>query len=128
MLIASVRTAPPNSIVLVEDELGGEIPETINTEVAVATNSCIAVGCRSEDDGDTEICIFDDVEGISDPLVFFGTIETPNKNIYVRTVVGDALLSVQVPGGATEIRVFANDASEPDRISFVIGRCIAISS
>ena len=57
MMATSTRVKPPNSLVLVEDSSGGELPTSMNQSLIAATASCVAVGCRSEDDGETEIVL-----------------------------------------------------------------------
>lgn len=48
MAIVTVKVAPPNSVVLVSDVNGGEIPKTMGGSLVSATNTCVAVGCLSE--------------------------------------------------------------------------------
>ena len=116
-MAASTRIAPPNSLVLVMDSRGGEIPACMNESLISATDSCIGVACRAEDDGETEICL--GVSSIVDPgerPVFEGRIGTPSRRIAVRTVLGTTLLEVAVSAAATSVRIWANDSTEPDRV------------
>lgn len=118
----STRTAPPNSLVLVMDPRGGEIPASMNQSLVSATNSCIAIGCLSEDDGETDVCLGprSNVDSGERP-VFDGTLATPSRKVAVKTVLGETLLEATVPAAVTHIRVWANDAAEPDRIVIGIG-------
>jgi hypothetical protein len=117
-----MRIAPPNSLVLVMDPCGGDIPASINQSLISATGSCIVVGCRAEDDGETEIRL-----GLSSSVdpgekpVFEGRLETVSRKIAVKTVHGATLLEMAVAAATTDIRIWANDAAEPDRIIVGVG-------
>lgn len=121
-MVDSTRTAPPNSLVLVMDPQGGEIPGSMNQSLISATNSCIAIGCLAEDDGETEILLGlgSDMDPGERP-VFEGRVATPSRKISVKTVLGGILLESAVPAAETRIRVWANDSAEPDRIMIGIG-------
>lgn len=117
-MTTSTRIAPPNSVVLVEDSSGGEIPTSMKQSLIAATDSCIAVGCRAEDDGETEITLgpCDKVDTGERPA-FEWSLQTPNRKLVVRTVHGVTLLEMPVPATETRLRVWVNDPSEPDRIA-----------
>jgi hypothetical protein len=117
-MTTSMRIAPPNSVVLIEDSNGGEIPASMNQSLIAATNSCIAVGCKAENDGKTEITLgpCDEVDTGERPA-FEGSLQTPNRRVAVRTVHGVTLLEMLVPAAETTLRVWVNDPSEPDRIA-----------
>ena len=114
----SMRLVPPNSTVLVEDSSGGEIPASMNQSLITATDSCMAVGCMAEDDGETEITLGNcsSVDTGKQPQ-FEGLLRTPNRKLAVRTVHGVTLLEMPVPTTETRLRVWVNDPSEPDRIA-----------
>lgn len=113
----SVRTAPPNSVVLIEDLGGGDIPVSLNDSLVVSTVSCIAIGCRAEYDGETEIVIddFDHVDPGTE-LVFDGTLRTDSLRLVVRTMLGRVLLEAPVPSGETRVNIRVDDTNEPGRI------------
>jgi hypothetical protein len=118
-MMSSTTVAPPNSVVLVSDPSGGEIPETIGSLFA-STTSYIAIGCKAEDDGETELTLGQtDEVGQRDVPAFQGRLETPSRKVVVRTVLGKTLLEAAVPGASTLVQVWVNDAEEPDRV--VIG-------
>ncbi len=118
MMTTSIRVAPPNSVVLVEDSSGGEIPDSMKQSLIAATDSCIAVGCMAEDDGETEIVLgsYGSVDADKE-LVFEGLLQTPNRKLVVRTVRGVTLLELPVPTTETKVVIWVNDSSEPDRIA-----------
>ena len=113
----SARLAVPHSVVLVEDASGGDIPESMHQSVLASTASCIAIGCRSEVDGETRIELQDYDLANTDRLVFDGVLRTKSRELIVRTVLGEVLLQTKVPKIETELRVWVNDAKEPDHIT-----------
>lgn len=112
----SVRLAPPNSTILIEDSGGGEIPKSMNHSLVASTGSCITVGCRAENDGETEIVLDDYRESDAGEFVFDGVLSTTTRKLAVRTVLGDTLLEIPVVGIETKLRILTNDSSEPDYI------------
>lgn len=121
MMAAWLRVVPPNSLILVEDSNGGDIPTSMNRSLVAATNSCIAVGCRTEVDGETEIN-FEHCSNIDtgDQLEFEGLLQTPSRKIVVRTTHGVTLLEMPVAATETKLRIWANDPNEPDRLTIGI--------
>ena len=115
-MMMSVRLAVPNSVILVEDALGGEIPESMNKALLTSTNSCIAIGCVAENDGETKIILKDYEDTDTGIIVFDGLLQTGSGKLVVRTVFGDILLAAPVPGGKTRLVIFVNNVIEPDCI------------
>jgi len=117
MMAKSTKFAPPNSLVLIVDQGGGTIPATMTEGLIASTNSCIAVGCRSEIDGDTEFILGEvaDVNPGSQPA-FRGNLKTPSRKIALRAVTGVTIFEISVPHQDTTVCVWANDAIEPDQV------------
>jgi hypothetical protein len=117
----TISITPPNSLILIMDYTSGQVPETMGNELVSATRSCIAVGCRSEDDGPTEVHLAESHEVTpSEALRFDGEISTPSKKLSICSVLNQEILSTHVHGTTTRVRVFANHAMEPDRILIVV--------
>ncbi len=116
MTKVSIRLAPPNSVILIEDSSGGEIPDLMNHSLVASTDTCIAIGCKAEDDGETEIVLEEIREKNVGEQVFDGVLRTKTQKLVVRTVLGDTLLEIPVIGVETQLRIFANDPIEPDYI------------
>lgn len=117
-MTTSTRIAPPNSLVLVEGSQGGEIPTSMQQSLIAATDSCIAIGCRAEDDGETEITLGPSGKvDIGKRPAFEGSLQTPTRKVTVRTVHGVTLLEMSVPTKETKLKIWVNDPSEPDRIA-----------
>lgn len=119
-MTTSAKVAPPNSLVLITDSGGGEIPASMAGSLIAATSSCIAVGCRSESDGETAFTLgfARDVNPSYAPF-FEGKLATPNRKIVLRSVIGQTILEQQVSGWETTIQIWVNDTKEPD--SVVVG-------
>jgi hypothetical protein len=113
----SIRVRPRNSLVLVSDAKGGEIPPSMSGSLIASTKSCIAVGCLMEDDGETEL-VLGPMDGVNpgEPAVFDGRLATPTRKVTIRSVLGEILLEQLVPHTSTRVRIWASDSSEPDRV------------
>lgn len=116
----STRIAPPNSILLIMDYASGVIPKSMNGKMIVATESCIALGCRAEMDGETLIVLGKASE--VDPgraVAFDAKIATPSGRLVVRSALNQTILEMPVATKSTTVRVWVNDTMEPDEV--VIG-------
>ncbi len=116
-MAVKANLAPPSSVVLISDTSGGEIPKSMNDSLISATNSCVAVGCLSEDDGVTEFTLgtlseFDR----KDKPAFEGILKTPNYKVAIRSVLGQQLLELPVRQELTRLKIWVNDASEPNNV------------
>lgn len=118
----STKAAPANSLILIADLDGGEIPASMSGSSVASTDSCIAVGCRSDVDGDTEFTLgqIPDVDP-GHPPVFQGQLRTPNLKVVFRTVAGQTILETPVARRETTVRVWTNDPSEPDQVIVGVG-------
>jgi len=116
-----IRVAPPYSVVVIEDEIGGEVPDSIDDTLVVATHSCIAVRCRAADDGptDLELSVTHNVISREKP-VFQQQIATPTRRVVIRSVLNETLLAIDVPSTKSMVKIWANDSKEPDRIVVVV--------
>jgi hypothetical protein len=89
-------------------------------KLVVSTRSCVAVGTRSETDGQTLVMLTDEnVRAWEDPnleRVFSGVLATPNKEVHICTVHLEPVLKLSVPGTETDVEVWANDRNEPTRL------------
>jgi hypothetical protein len=122
-MASSAKTAPPNSLVLVADDPSRcDIPETMAGSLIAATSSCIAVGCRSEVDDETEFTLGATREvDPGDHPAFEGVLKTPHRKIAIRSVFGQTILEAPVRQEQTTVRVWVNDPKEPDRVTVGIG-------
>ncbi|HTS16978.1 MAG TPA: hypothetical protein VMP11_05345 [Verrucomicrobiae bacterium] len=111
--------APPNSLLLVMDKDSGEIPESMEGKLIVATPSCIAVGTLSAADGRTSVMLTDERVRIQGHpglrRVFSGVLATPKKEVDLCTVLLQPVLNTQ-----SNLEIWANDESEPDRLCVLV--------
>jgi len=117
----SIRVAVLNSLLFVRDASLENIPE-IDGEYSVwSTDSCIAVGCLPDSDGETEVTIgtIDDLRS-RDVLAFDGQLTTPSRRVIVETVLKEKLLEELVPGVDTRVRIWTNGNRDSDRIFIVL--------
>jgi hypothetical protein len=115
----SAKVAPPNSLVIVEGSAGGVIadPERLRDSKITSTDSCVAICVRNAQDGDTEIILGPTREvDPGSPPAFQGVLKTPTSRVAVRSVVLETLLEVAVPKPMTQIRVWVNHPTEPDKV------------
>jgi hypothetical protein len=118
METVSTCISPPYSLVLLLDPEKGVVPQTMAGRLVAATESCVAVGCRAEDDGSTRITMGKAVH--VDPgyqPLFEGDIETPSQYLEVQSVEGTTLLRTSVQGHRTRVSIWVNDTKEPDEIT-----------
>jgi hypothetical protein len=124
-MILETQCAPPNSLVLVMGP-DGKIPESTNRNLIAATSSCLAIGTRSEIDGDTTIILTDEpsfeLSRKSGQIVYEGKIETPQGQLSIYTIAGEALLTIATRQPHTRIQIWANDEQEPNEIAILINR------
>ncbi len=110
----SRKLAPPNSLILVMDPSARDLPKAMGDSLVSATRSAVAIGCRAEMDGATEIRLGHDQE--VDPgtaPVFVGQLDTPTGVVSVRTALDEEVLSLKVARERVTLRVWANDPTEP---------------
>jgi hypothetical protein len=113
----SAKAAPPNSLILLVDSEGGEIPQSMGRALIASTASCIAVGCRAETDGETEFTMGRASEvGPGSAPAFVGRLSTPSHVVVLRSILGDVILRSDVAGVETLVRVWVNDHAEPDLV------------
>jgi hypothetical protein len=114
----TIRIAPSNSLLFIEDISGGEIPVTVGPARLWSTSSCIAIGCLASMDGETEVTL-----GASDQVspewepAFDGILKTPTRKVVVSTVEGDNVLVADVASERTRVRIWTNHPIEPDKVS-----------
>ncbi len=121
-MASSAKTAPPYSLVLISDSNGGDIPAVMGNSLVVSTDSCIAIGCRVDADGDTLFILGDtrEVDPGSGPI-FHGNLKTPGHRVAIKSVIGQTILETSVPQQETIVRIWVNDLREPDQIIVGIG-------
>jgi hypothetical protein len=117
----TVRANPPNSLILVQDSEGGDIPISMDSSSMAATGSCIAIGTTSDLDEDTEIsigmCEEFDVE-LEPTFEFY--LQVPSRKIVVQTVYIETLIELDLLGQEIFLRIWTNHPTEPNIIQICI--------
>ncbi|HEV7233365.1 MAG TPA: hypothetical protein VGN36_03895 [Sphingorhabdus sp.] len=122
MATQTTKIAPPNSLILISDVDGGDVPKSMDGALVSATKSCVVVGCLCEIDGPTELTLLSLAHANRTDLpVFVGTLETPQRRVIVSTVHGQLLLEQPVSHEVSAIKVWVNDDREPDKIVVGVG-------
>lgn len=117
----SVTVTPPYSLVLLLDPATGVVPQSMNGQLIAVSQSCVAVGCRPEDDGPTTIILGS--KDLVDPGLepFFACeIETPSRVLELQTALGVTLATADVGKSIARLSIWVSDPLEPDRIVFGI--------
>lgn len=125
-MTATKKIAPPNSLLVVTDVGGGDVPQEFGPGPRIAyAPSCLLVGTLMFMDGETAVVLTDEAPtdlGDQYRLSFDGELETPSKEIQVCTVEWDVVLTQKVPSKLTRVQVWANHPSEPDHLVIVVGK------
>src|SRR3989304_5737681 len=105
----SLSLAPPNSLILVMDPSAHDIPKSMGGSLVSATPSVVAIGCRAEVDGETEVRLGHDKEvDLGTSPGFVGPLDVPTLFVSVRPVLGEEILSQRVGRGHGPLRVWGN--------------------
>jgi hypothetical protein len=104
------------------DHAIGIVPDSMNGELIATSSSCVAVGTVSEIDEMVEIELTDETPDVSEQMkcVSSSSIATPSREISVCSVHNDKLLSIKVQRDVSEVKVWVNHATEPDRIIIAV--------
>jgi hypothetical protein len=116
----TIKIAPPNSLVFISDVDGGIGPDPdaiARSAKVIATDSCVAVCCLAEMDGETEITLgpIDEVS-LNETPAFDGRLETPTHNVVVSTSERTRLLQTTVTSDNAHLKIWTNRSREPDKI------------
>lgn len=117
----AIEISPPNSVLLISDLVMIDIPTAFDALTVTATKGCIAVGCRSVDDGPTEVLIGPIGAYVSTGIcAFSGQINTPSRVLLLSTILGEVLLEVPVANVLSHIDIWVGDEAEPERIEILV--------
>ena len=111
---------PPNSIVLLVGREEFTPPQAFTRARCVATSDCVAVGVLNVDDGPTlaSVTQVTEASGLLTLAEFW--IESEGR-VSVRDVYNREYEFLGVAAGSVRVTVLANDTSEPDEVTFVVG-------
>ena len=115
----SKKVAAPNALLLLSDIKGGKAPKEMQGSLVASTPTCIAIGCMSDYNGETEVRVGAAREvGSSKPPAFEGDLNSPSRAVAFWTIDG-TVLEAPVQHARTRVRIWLNHPSEPDEV--VIG-------
>jgi hypothetical protein len=121
MTTRSARAPVLNSLLFIRDGNLRHVPQ-INGDAAVwSTESCVAVTCLPDCDGDTEITLVIGSNMESDrTLLFDGRLRTPSRRVIVETVLGKTILETSVPNVTTRVQVWTNGLRDTDKVVIAV--------
>lgn len=123
-MISRFEIAPPNSVVFVEDKSGKTAPlrNTRAIPHIVGNSTQIMIACESFMDGKTNFILGPNAEvDPGEPITFESFLETPSREVAVRTCELTTLLLAAVPADRTRIRIWTNHPTEPDHVIIGLG-------
>jgi hypothetical protein len=106
------------------DADSGEIPESMDGKLVVASSSCVAVGTLCAVDGETLAILTDEkihlqrISGLR--RVFSGILATPKKHVDVCTVLLEPILKLSVQNAESKVEIWANSEIEPDTLCVLV--------
>ena len=117
MILEAVVSAV-NSVVFISDPSWSvNIPEDTGSNLVSFNSSCISIGTLMESDGKTKLRLGGQYSEPVGWIIFEGILETPGKMVSVSDALGNLLLEINVSASSTLLRIWVNDAREPDIIS-----------
>lgn len=89
----------------------------------VASDQCINVGCLYWNEGDTTITVgpFEELTVPAKPPKFDGMLDTPEYRVVLSDANMPEILSMEVLGLRTRIRIWTNHPTEPDNVIIGLG-------
>lgn len=123
MTTATAIVAPEFNSFYVAGTEDVNIPLDHDGRGIVGTDECINVGCFYWNEGDTRILLgrSEELTLRSDNPRFDGMLKTPDYRVVVFDAHMPNILSMDVPGVVTRVRVWANHPSEPDDVIIALG-------
>lgn len=116
-MIKTTKLAPLNSIIVINDPSGGAVPKYVPDSPVMATESCIAVCCYPEQDGETEFTLGESTEvNPGRPPIFQGNLLTPSRKIVLETSELKPILEATTAQTTTLVRIWTNHRKWPDKV------------
>ena len=118
----SISIAVPNCLLFIKDARNREFPDIDGNAAVWSTPSCVAVMCRPEVDGDTEIRIGLVGEvGLGGRPLFDSLLKTPSRRLALEIVPGEKILEVGVPDRDTRVRVWTDGHQCAEKVVIALG-------
>lgn len=115
------RIAALNSLLFIRDPTTDDIPEISDIAPFWVTPSCLAVCCRPDCDGDTEVTIgtVEEMALARIPDIQI-RLRTPSRKIQIETVGLEPVIEIRVRSSNTQIQIWTNDGIEPDKVIIAV--------
>ncbi len=116
---SEVSVSAPSSLLLVTTSDQPEVPESMDGKLVKSTATAVAVGTLSESEGTTLVRLTDEMpdpesEGVQ--LAFEGRLLGGAALVRVTSILGDAYLESRDVSEPLDLRIWANDPTEPDLV------------
>ncbi len=117
-MIKKVKIAPIYGIVFVADAANrSDRPEIVGGRSIFSNESCIAIGCKADIDGETEFLLGPAEKiDLGHRAAFEGNLMTPSGRIMVTTAEMEKLLELLVVNPITSISIWTNHPTQPDKV------------
>lgn len=89
----------------------------------VASHQCINVSCLYWNEGDTTIALgsFEELPPRAEPPRFDGMLDAPEYRVVLSDANMPEILSIEVPGAKTRVRIWMNRPRYPDDVVIALG-------
>ena len=123
MTVKKVTVAPEYLSFYITGKWNIRIPLDHDRRGIVASEECINVGCLYWNDGDTTITLgrFKELPSQGRPPKFDGMLETPKHRVDLFDANMPEILTMEVPGVRTRVRIWTNHPTEPDDVVIALG-------
>lgn len=123
MVVETVSVAPEYASFYISGSDDFEVPADRLLPGVTATPQCIVVTCVYYNDSDTTITLGPSHELPQQdmPMRFDSVLETPERRVLISDVHMPEILSMDVPGSLTRIRIWANHVTQPDNVVIALG-------
>lgn len=109
MFVQSQLVAVPNALLFVRDSWLKDRPSINGAAFFWTTRSCVAVSCRPDSDGETELTLGPAPQvGLTRSPSFHGWIDTPTRRVLVEIVPGVIVLQAEVSGLSTRVQIWTD--------------------
>lgn len=98
-----------NSLIFIRDAKLEDVPEIDGQAAYWASESCVAVTCLPDSEGETAIILGSGAEvGRRDTPLLDRVIASPSRVVLVETVLANKILSSDVQSARTRLRIWTN--------------------
>lgn len=123
MTIKKIAVAPRYLSFYIAGKEDIRVPLDHDRRGVVASDDCINVGCRYWNEADTSITLgpFEEMAPQLAPPKFDGMLNTPEHRVVLSDAELPEILSMEVPGKQTRVRIWTNHPDQPDEVVIALG-------